>query len=92
MTERPDSDRFMSKIHELKVDPEYFNEVFNGTKPFELRKNDRNFKVHDLLKLKEYDRETKTYSGRWAWAEITFITDYPDALKPGYVCLGLKMG
>lgn len=31
-------------IHELKILPQYFKEVVNGNKNFEVRKNDRGFK------------------------------------------------
>lgn len=40
-------------IHELKILPEYFNEIMYGRKKFEVRFNDRNFKVGDTLLLKE---------------------------------------
>jgi hypothetical protein len=89
--ENPTFDRIVPKIHELKCDPEYFVKVFNGTKLFELRKNDREYEVGDWLKLREYDRATKTYSGRLISARITFITEYPDAFRQGYVVLGIKM-
>lgn len=39
--------------HELKTEKMFFEEVFKGTKKFELRKNVRNFKVGDELWLKE---------------------------------------
>jgi ASC-1-like (ASCH) protein len=40
--------------HILKTWPEYFKEVEAGTKTFEVRKDDRNFKVGDTLLLVEY--------------------------------------
>jgi hypothetical protein len=49
-------------IHELKIAPEYFEAVANGLKQFELRKDDRNFQVNDLVVLKEYDNGA--YTGR----------------------------
>ena len=39
--------------HELKTYPKYFQETIEGNKPFEIRKNDRNFQVGDVLILKE---------------------------------------
>lgn len=42
-------------IHDLKCWPQYFWSVVRGEKPFEIRKNDRNFKVGDYLGLQEYD-------------------------------------
>ncbi|HEM6115816.1 TPA: DUF3850 domain-containing protein [Streptococcus suis] len=41
--------------HMLKCYPKYFEAVKDGTKPFECRYNDRNFKVGDELLLREYD-------------------------------------
>jgi hypothetical protein len=63
----------MYKTHELKTWPEYFCEVVSGNKTFELRKNDRNFCPGDILILKEYDPETKQYTGRTEWKEIGFL-------------------
>ena len=42
-------------IHELKTLPEYFLDICTRSKNFELRKNDRNYKVGDCLVLKEFD-------------------------------------
>lgn len=44
--------------HELKTDPEVFAASWNNRKRFEIRKDDRNFQVGDVLNL----RETK-YTG-----------------------------
>lgn len=38
----------------LKTLPEYFQAVIDGKKPFEIRKNDRNFKTDDLYILEEF--------------------------------------
>jgi Domain of unknown function (DUF3850) len=40
--------------HELKMWPEYFEPTFVGLKRFDLRKNDRGFKVGDTVKLREW--------------------------------------
>lgn len=41
--------------HELKTWSEHFEEVFMGRKTYEVRKNDRDFKVGDMLILQEGD-------------------------------------
>lgn len=41
-------------IHDLKTWPEYFEAIKNGSKNFELRYNDRGFKIGDFLCLKEW--------------------------------------
>lgn len=42
----------MSKVIELKTDPELFEATLNGTKDWEIRFNDRGFKVGDKLVLR----------------------------------------
>ena len=39
--------------HHLKTNSEYFQAIERGEKKFELRKNDRNFQLHDLVTLIE---------------------------------------
>lgn len=82
-------------IHELKTEQPFFDEIFKGTKTFEIRENDRDFKVGDVLVLQEYDPDyTPThardsrYSGREVKAAVTYITDF--ALKEGYVCMAIS--
>lgn len=59
--------------HDLKTWPVYFQPIIQGEKTFEIRSNDRNFRVGDILLLREYDPETRTYSGRWAKAKVSYI-------------------
>lgn len=39
------------KLHELKIKHEYLIEVYMGRKTFELRKNDRDYQVGDLIRF-----------------------------------------
>ncbi len=43
----------MREHHYLKCETHYFQSVEKGTKKFEVRKNDRNFKVCDVVHLQE---------------------------------------
>lgn len=74
--------------HELKIQPEYFNAVLMGTKTFEIRKNDRGYKVGDMLILKEWVLGTRTYTGKELARKVTYITDYQQ--KPGYVVMAIE--
>lgn len=49
-------------IHELKTWPKYFEAVWNGSKAFEIRKDDRAYAVADTLFLREYDPEKKDHA------------------------------
>lgn len=66
-------------VHELKTWPQYFEAVSSGVKRFEIRKDDRGFKVGDTLRLLEFDPETKAYSGRSCEVCVTYLTDYEQA-------------
>jgi uncharacterized protein DUF3850 len=86
------------KIHELKSWPQYFKKVVDGSKTFEVRLNDRDFKVGDFLFLREYDPETKQYSGRFQYVRVTYILGSeehdavsPKALHPDYVILAIML-
>ena len=59
--------------HKLKCWPESFQALFTGAKTFELRWNDRNFKVDDTLQIREYDPESDTFTGRSTKRVITYI-------------------
>jgi len=79
-------------IHALKTTPKYFEDVISGKKPFEVRKNDRDFRVCDYVALNEYDidkPERERYSGRSALLQISYILDNAEYCKDGYVVLGL---
>lgn len=75
--------------HELKCWPEYFQVIWERRKTFEIRKHDRNFQAGDTLKLREWDPITNNYTGAWTRRRVTYVTDFPDGLRDGYVCMGL---
>lgn len=76
--------------HDLKILPEYFEAVLSGVKTFEIRFNDRNYAVGDILVLREFDSYSGQYTGRKVRKTISFLLDDFRFLKNGYVCLALS--
>ena len=79
--------------HSLKTEPLYFQQSWDGDKPFEIRYNpNRQFQKGDIVALKEIQPivenvVTGGYTGRKITAEITFVTSYKQ--RKNYVVLGL---
>jgi hypothetical protein len=61
------------KTHNLKTWPEYFDAIWNGSKPFEVRKNDRDYQVGDWLNLQEWEPTPGVYTGRSMTVRVTYI-------------------
>ena len=76
--------------HELKILPQWFADVNSGKKDFEIRRNDRDFKIGDLLRLKEY--EHGKYTGKEVIRKIKYIYkgDGAYGLSEDYCILGLE--
>ncbi|WP_337263342.1 MULTISPECIES: DUF3850 domain-containing protein [unclassified Serratia (in: enterobacteria)] len=84
------------KTHHLKIQPEYFAAVVSGDKKAEIRINDRDYEVGDMLRLNEYGQRPALnglmgFSGEFIWARVTHITDLSKWL-PGYVMLSIERG
>lgn len=81
------------RVHELKTWTEYYNAVNHPNikyrKNFEVRKNDRDYQVGDYLLLKDYNPETKEYSGKECFRLITYILDKQPFVSEGYIIMGL---
>ncbi|APY09878.1 hypothetical protein BWZ22_00855 [Seonamhaeicola sp. S2-3] len=77
--------------HEIKITPNYFEAVKKGIKPWEIRKNDRNYKVGDNIILKEYDLKLKKYTGRRISGWIEYILEGGKyGLSQGFVIMTIK--
>lgn len=79
--------------HKLKTHDHFLSDIAKGRKPFEIRKDDRNFKVGEYLSLDGYYPESKCYSGREITAKITYKLENAEqfGLMPGYCILGIKV-
>jgi hypothetical protein len=86
------------RVHDLKTWPAPFSQVLNGRKTFEIRKDDRGFKVGDVLRLREWQpREDHPdggwYTGRECWREVTYMTCGGEwGLPPGLCVMALGAG
>lgn len=87
----------MSRRHELKTWGSYFDDVRKGDKNFEVRKNDRDYQVEDILSLVKFDPASGDYSYDDAGnkvridRQVTYVLHGGQfGIKPGYVVLGLR--
>lgn len=88
-TPEPQPAASKERMHELKCWPVYFKPVLDGTKPFEIRENDRDFKVGDVLHLREWDYGGRgSYTGRETHRRVTYITAW--AQEGNHVVMGLE--
>lgn len=65
-------------VHELKSAPANFAGIWEGTKRFDVRLADRDFRVGDALIFREWHPDKGPYSGRKIFARIIYI----EALAP----------
>ena len=63
---------------EKKIWPEYFQAILDGNKTFELRLADFECKPGDVLVLREYNPETKHYTGREIEKKASYVVKTKD--------------
>lgn len=76
--------------HKLKIKSEHYINVINGTKTAEIRYNDRNYQVDDILILNEID-ENGNFTGNKCSVIVTHVLDDNQYLQNGYVMLSFRM-
>ena len=85
-------------IHAVKIEKKYFEKQAAGEKPWELRRNDRDYKVGDYLALNEVETKEQEcidstkqkeciYTGRSILVKIVDVFENANYLTPGYVLL-----
>lgn len=77
------------KVHSIRLAKTYFNDVASGKKSFELRKNDRGYKVGDMLEMLEFADGRNT--GRIIQAEVAYMLEGYTGLEEGYCILGISV-
>tara|TARA_R110000851_G_scaffold268071_2_gene420675 strand:+ start:6446 stop:6877 length:432 start_codon:yes stop_codon:yes gene_type:complete len=83
--------------HDLKVWPEFFGDLQDGAKLFELRRDDRPFEEGDWLKLREWKKPDILaatpggYTGARCMRQIAYVLRgaLEHGLQDGFVILGL---
>jgi len=75
----------MPQNHSIKCVNPFFQDAWDSLKSFEIRNNDRNYKVGDLILLNEYDSKNDSFSGRKILGVITYIAKYPKGLKTNFI-------
>jgi hypothetical protein len=76
--------------HELKSWPSNFQAVSDGVKRHEVRIVDRDFRFGDRITLREWDPETRAYSGRTWDGYIGHITaSRTFGMPEGFCCFTL---
>ncbi|AMO44228.1 hypothetical protein DSS3P8_170 [Roseobacter phage DSS3P8] len=86
-------------VYHVKSWTHFFQAIKRGDKTHDMRDlKDRNYRIGDILNLREYDPFTGKYSGDECPVMVTYITsaDTPcafssAALAPGYAILSLRL-
>ena len=78
------------ETHRLKIKSDHFSAVINQTKTAEIRYNDRNYQVDDILILNEID-ENGVFTGKNCEVIVTHVLDDNQYLQTGYVMLSFRM-
>ncbi|MEN6637705.1 MAG: DUF3850 domain-containing protein [Smithella sp.] len=87
-------------VHELKTDMGHFQAVLDDNKTCEIRFNDRNFKLWDILVLRETQATGEQmkrgmpliYTGREIRAWVTHIIRGPECgIAAGWVVMSIKL-
>lgn len=87
------------KMHRLKTLTHYYDAVLAGFKTFEVRFNDRDFRVGDFLLLMEYHPDSDNY-GREFFKQVTYVftggaqpstnrAEVENVVSDGWVVMGL---
>lgn len=92
------------RTHELKTWPSFFAAVRDGSKTFEVRRNDRDFVVGDVLRLCEWDpcadrvacsvlvRGVGDYTGLTHEMRVTYVLRGGEfGIEAGFCVLGIAL-
>lgn len=81
-------------VHELKCWKGFFEDMLNGKKTFDVRRDDRHYHVGDVLRQLEYwpnaDEVGGTYTGREIRQRVDYVMRGPQlGLERGWVVMSV---
>ena len=78
-------------IHQLKIQDKYFEKIISNKKTFELRKDDRGYRVGDYLGLNEATLKNGEWkeTGRFVLVKVEGILDEFVGIEEGYVIMSI---
>lgn len=87
-----------SVVHKIKCWPAHFKQIANGTKRFEIRKNDRNYKAGDTLVICEWNIGDQSFTGFSVRMHVDSVLQEDLGLsltdnwglRPGFVAMSLS--
>ncbi len=79
-------------VHYIKTHTKYFNKVESEDKGFELRLDDREYSVGDVLVLKDFNPVKQSMTDRQSFRLVTYILKDAEefGLKRGFVIMSLR--
>jgi hypothetical protein len=88
----------MKKNHLVKSWPEFFEPISQGIRTHDLRRNDREYNIGDILILREFESKSQRYTGRECEVEITSMTSFAqpcavsgEALNADFCILSIRL-
>lgn len=82
--------RPIQKLHKIKLDYNFCDDVYSGRKNFEIRENDRLYQTGDLVSFTPFNSPNSvTHLIRDKLYEITYVAS-GFGIKEGWVVFGIK--
>ncbi|MCL2357116.1 MAG: DUF3850 domain-containing protein [Defluviitaleaceae bacterium] len=75
--------------HEVKIHPDMLRAVAEGLKTFEYRRNDRNYQVGDVLRLRQFVPEREEATEEFIDVKVTYILRGDYGLPPDFVVMSI---
>ena len=79
-------------IHKLKIEPQYLDNLLNGRKKSEIRLNDRDYQLGDVLEFNT-ENPMREYNKPSFGTSVNFVITHIHSglgLQPGYVVLSVE--